>query len=300
MSTLHLKETASSRESSNYAILPLQIYSHVMTNELFFITHHWHDELEILYIEEGEYVIHVNGIAHQAKAGEIYFINSQEIHQISAVTHKASHHAIVFDPKIIRFEWHDPSNQKYLNPVIKGKIKYPLHVNNSPIANTNIIKEFKEALTAYLHAHPSWQIVVKASLLKIIAILIDTEAMINTNLTETEGKDDEKAIMTNTIMAYIQRNYMNKITLDELAELANLSVSYFCKFFKSMFEKTAVEYINEYRIEKACLLLTQTDDKIIDIAFSVGFENFSYFIRKFKILKGMTPSKYRSNHRLAS
>lgn len=293
MSTLHLKETASSRESSNYAILPLQIYSHVMVNELFFISHHWHNELEILYIEKGSYVIHVNSVAHQAKEGEVYFINSQEIHQITALTHEAIHHAIVFDPKIIRFEWHDPSNQKYLNPVIRGKIKYPLHINHSPIANASIIKEFQEALTAYHHGHTSWQIVVKAALLKIIAILIDTKSMINADL--AEEKDDEKAMTTRTVMAYIQGNYMNKITLDELADLANLSVNYFCKFFKSMFDKTAVEYINEYRIEKACSLLTQTDDKIIDIAFSVGFENFSYFIRKFKILKGMTPSEYRNN-----
>jgi len=294
MSTLHLKETTSSRESSDYVILPLQIYSFVMTNELFFITHHWHDELEILYIEKGEYLIHVNGIAHSANEGDVFFINSQEIHQITALTHQATHHAIIFDPKIIRFEWHDPSNQKYINPIIRGKIKYPLHVNDLPDATAKIIREFQDVLSAYHHSRASWQIVVKASLLKMIAVLIDAEAMINVNT--TEEKDDEKAMTTKTIMTYIQRNYMNKITLDELASLVNLSVNYFCKFFKSMFEKTAVEYINEYRIEKACLLLTQTDDKIIDIAFSVGFENFSYFIRKFKTLKGMTPSEYRSNH----
>jgi len=98
-------------------------------------------------------------------------------------------------------------------------------------------------------------------------------------------------------MTHIQENYMRKMTIDELAELVKLSTSYFSKVFKSIFEKTTVEYINEYRIEKACLLLTQTDDKIIDIAFSVGFDNFSYFIRKFKALKGITPSTYRHNHR---
>lgn len=63
-----------------------------------------------------------------------------------------------------------------------------------------------------------------------------------------------------------------------------------------MFGKTATQYINEYCIEKASQLLTQTNDQIIDIAFSVGFDNSSYFIRKFKSLKGMTPSEYRNHH----
>jgi len=288
----HLKEAVPSRESSDYAIFPLEIYSPQPIDEIYFIPYHWHDEIEIIYIEKGDFIIHINGVAHNAKAGDIYFINSQEIHQIAALTSVSSHHAIVFDPKIIRFEWHDASNRKYITPLIKGLVKYPTCLDTVDIRPL-IAQEIKDAANAFHGGKPSWTIVVKASLLKIIAILVDYEVMVSVEA--VEEKESEKAMIAKTVMTYVQENYMSKITLDELAELAELSTPYFCKIFKSMFGKTAVEYINAYRVEKACLLLMQTDDKIIDIAFSVGFENFSYFIRKFRAVKRMTPSAYRKN-----
>jgi len=145
MTLQHLKETESSRESSNYAIFPLQIYSHQMADNIFFVSHHWHDEMEIIWIESGEFMIHINGIAHLAKPGEIYFINSQEIHQITAITSKSLHHAIVFNPKIIRFEWHDPLEQRYLNPLIRSKIKYPTQINKFPKVQKIILQELNTA-----------------------------------------------------------------------------------------------------------------------------------------------------------
>lgn len=292
MAEQHLKEAEPSRESSHYTIFPLCIYPQICINKPFFITHHWHDEIEIIYIEDGEFNIHVNGAVHNAKKGEVYFINSQEIHQITALTESSIHYAIVFKPEIIRFQWHDPSQQKYINPLIKGRIKYLFHVNDFPEIRAIIVREIKDILSAYQLAKDSWQIMAKASLLKIIATFIHHELIIQTGM--PEEKSDEKAMIAKAIMTHIHENYMQKLTLDQLASLVNFSTPYFCKFFKSMIGKTATQYINEYRIEKACQLLTQTPDKIIDISFSVGFDNFSYFIRKFKTIKGMTPSEYRN------
>ena len=287
----NLKEVVPSRETSDYAIFPLVVYSPSPIDEVYLIPYHWHDEIEIIYIQQGDFILHINGVAYKTKVGDVYFINSQEIHQIASTTPTSSHHAIVFDPKIIRFEWHDSSSQKYITPLITGKIKYPTVIHCQDGSLGEIAKEITATAQAYENEKSSWPIVAKAALLKILTILIDNELMVNIEL--TEDKDNEKAVVAKTIMTYIHNNYMNKITLDELANLANLSTSYFCKFFKTVFDNTAVEFINEYRIEKACLLLTQTDDKIIDIAFSVGFDNFSYFIRKFKSSKGLSPAKYR-------
>ena len=286
-----LKEHSPARQETDYTILPLHIYSVYDPDGTYLIPHHWHDEWEFIYVEEGELLIHTNGYEHHAKKGEVYFINSQDIHQISSLTTISSHHAIVFDPKIIRFEWHDPCQQKYINPLIAGKIKYLFHVNDHSTAKASIIRDFKDAVTAYHGLNDSWPITVKSSLLKIIATLINHDLLLHP--VTPPKQDNEKAMTAKTAMTYIHENYTEKLTLDQLANSVNLSPQYFCKFFKSTFGKTAVEYINEYRIEKACQLLKQTDDKIIDIAFSVGFDNFSYFIRKFKSLKNMTPSTYR-------
>jgi len=287
----NLKEHSPDRQTSDYNILPLFIYSiHDHTNT-FLVPYHWHDEMEFIYVEEGELLIHTNGHEQHAKKGEVYFLNSQEIHQICSVTPHSIHHAIIFDPKIIRFEWYDPCQQKYINPLIKGKIKYLFHANDHPTAKELIVRDFKDALAAYREQHNSWPITVKASLLKIIATLSSHDLLIHAST--PQKSDNEKAMIAKMIMTYIQENHTERLTLDQLANVVNLSPQYFCKFFKATFGKTAVEYINEYRIEKACQFLKQTNDKIIDIAFSVGFDNASYFIRTFKTLKSMTPSDYR-------
>jgi len=293
MSIQHLKESVPSRTSSDYAILPLEIYSPSPVDTYYFIPYHWHDEIELLYIEHGEFILHISGETHVAKAGDVYFINSQEIHQITATTLTSTHHAIVFDPKIIRFQWHDVANLSYLTPLTKSQIKLPLTLKDDHL-NAIIGAEIKQSALAFHQGHLSWSLVAKSSILKIMALLASAEAFIRSE--SLEKKDVEKSMIARTVMTYVQENYMNKIALDDLAGLVNLSTPYFCKFFKSLFAKTPVEYINEYRVEKASFLLTQTDDKIIDISFSVGFEHFSYFIRKFKKIKGLTPSEYRKHH----
>lgn len=96
-----------------------------------------------------------------------------------ALTDSSIHHAIVFNPEIIRFEWYDPSRQKYINPLIKGKIKYLFHTNDFPEIKDIIVREIKDAVSAHQIEKDSWPILVKASLLKIIATPINHEFLIH-------------------------------------------------------------------------------------------------------------------------
>jgi len=75
--------------------------------------------------------------------------------------------------------------------------------------------------------------------------------------------------------------------------LRSYNPQYFCRYFKKNIGKTITEYINDVRIEKAAQALAETNDKIIDIAQNCGYENVSYFIRRFRRTKGMTPVQYR-------
>ena len=75
-----------------------------------------------------------------------------------------------------------------------------------------------------------------------------------------------------------------------------MNSQYFCRFFKSVIGKTPIDYINNYRIEKSVELLVTTNDKILNICYSVGFDNFSYFIKTFKKIKNCTPSEYRTTY----
>ncbi len=107
------------------------------------------------------------------------------------------------------------------------------------------------------------------------------------------------ASIVDKVKGYIEENYMKKISLNELANLAGFSVSYLSKIFKEETQKSISAYINYVRIENAKKLLCTTDISLVELAYIVGFEEQSYFTKVFKKLEGVAPGKYRdSNARL--
>lgn len=95
------------------------------------------------------------------------------------------------------------------------------------------------------------------------------------------------------VLSYIEANYRETITLSQLASEAGLSAKYLCRLFSELTGKSPVEYLNEYRIDRACALLSDTDMTILDIVYSCGFNDQSYFIKTFRKHKGITPGAYR-------
>ena len=94
-------------------------------------------------------------------------------------------------------------------------------------------------------------------------------------------------------MEYINENYSENLTIEDIAEHLNLSKVYIHKLFKKQTGKTIVEYITELKMEKAKELLATTDIPIIDICFLVGINSRQYFSSMFKKEIGMTPKTYR-------
>jgi len=92
---------------------------------------------------------------------------------------------------------------------------------------------------------------------------------------------------------YIKRNYMNKITLEEVSGYVYLSPSYFSKIFKDEIGANFNAYLNRIRIEKSMSLLLNTNEGILQVCELVGFEDQSYFSKVFKRLTGVTPGRYR-------
>jgi AraC-like DNA-binding protein len=90
-------------------------------------------------------------------------------------------------------------------------------------------------------------------------------------------------------------NYHKSITLHDMAFVANLSTSAFCRYFKRITNKTFIQFLNEIRIGQACKILQEKENySISQICYECGFNNVSYFINCFKKNTGMTPLEYRS------
>ncbi|MCS3871293.1 AraC-like DNA-binding protein [Chryseobacterium ginsenosidimutans] len=96
------------------------------------------------------------------------------------------------------------------------------------------------------------------------------------------------------IFTYVEHNYDKEINIDDVAKLANLTLPAFCNFFKKATQITFTEFVNRYRINKACLLMAQ-DKSISECSYSCGFNNVTYFNRMFKKYTEKTPSEFIKN-----
>jgi len=119
------------------------------------------------------------------------------------------------------------------------------------------------------------------------------------------GKEyDIQKILTQSIPNYntirkvelfIKENFTRKITLEEVAKIAGLSQSYFSTIFKKSLGEGFPDYINRLRVEKAKIMLLETELSLFDIFNACGFKDQSWFTKTFKAFTGSTPSNYRKN-----
>ena len=100
-------------------------------------------------------------------------------------------------------------------------------------------------------------------------------------ITPADKEENKSLASIKKILDYINLNYSQSLTAAELTALSNYSEYYFMKLFKQYTGKTLIAYINDLRIEKAKPLLLHSDSSVTEIALEVGFNNTSYFIKKF-------------------
>jgi len=113
-----------------------------------------------------------------------------------------------------------------------------------------------------------------------------------------QNQDDDRI---NKVYQYVKDNYEFEITLDQISEVALMTVPAFCRYFKKYTKKTFTQFVNEFRIRQAIRLIAMGNKSISEIASEVGFNNFSHFNKQFKRVTDATPSQYKkSMHQIIS
>jgi AraC-like DNA-binding protein len=136
-------------------------------------------------------------------------------------------------------------------------------------------------------------------LLTILNLLVDSPdckliadvGYINTN------KESEKDRM-GQVYEYVMQNFHGKVTLEEAAQISNLSVSAFSRYFKTRVNKSFTDFLTEVRIAHACKLLHESDLNISEISYECGFFTLSNFNKLFKVRMKRTPMDYRKEFKL--
>ena len=112
--------------------------------------------------------------------------------------------------------------------------------------------------------------------------------------TKEEGNESLRlSLIREDIRTYIGKNYQNDISMQSAAQFMGYSEAYFCKLFKQCFRVNFSAYLNEYRIDKAKVMMADPRISIKDIGIACGYSDSNYFARVFKRITGQTPSDYR-------
>lgn len=155
-------------------------------------------------------------------------------------------------------------------------------------------------LTSHLEKLPSLrpfqQLMVFMQVLDELATHPDREVLSTTAYEYPRRPDDHQRL--DQVFSYLLQHYTAPIALEDVADVANLSPTAFCRFFKLHTRKTFSQLLHEIRIEHACRLLHQSSQPISQIALDCGFANLSNFNRQFKALTGKTPGEYARAIRL--
>lgn len=133
-------------------------------------------------------------------------------------------------------------------------------------------------------------------LLEIINILINSneyECISSPGYTHNYNPIDNNRI--DKIFKFVFDNFTREINLDEVAAMSNMSKQAFCRYFKSRTQKTFVQFVNEVRVSEACKLIVDNNLQIANIAYCCGFNTLSNFNKIFKMIKGISPSRYKAN-----
>ncbi len=149
-------------------------------------------------------------------------------------------------------------------------------------------------LTAQFEALPTQrpleQFLTLLSILDYLVTHSNREVLSVTAFTHPQRPEDHQRL--ERVFSFILDNYHSPITLEDVANTANLTPGAFCRFFRQHTRKTFSTLLNEVRVEHACRYLRESKQTISQIAFSCGYTNLSNFNRQFKEITGMPPGEY--------
>lgn len=253
---------------------------------------HWHPEIELTLVMEGEIAYQVNDSLHHLKQGEGLFCNTNVLHCGRGISGKdCSYLSVTFHPRLLYGYASSLIQNKYMKHILKNPSLASIHFTPDTGWQRDVLERL-ECIRLLDKERPlSEELRIQIALLEIwqrIYEHVDPEKAGDTE----NGRDTERI---RTIMEYIQKHYQEKITLEDLAEQIHLCRSESCRLFKRYMNESMFDYLLDYRVERSLELLRQSDLNVTQVAGLSGFSNSGYYARIFRRKMGCTPLEYRKN-----
>lgn len=250
---------------------------------------HEHDRIEIMYVMKGSCIVDVMDHPLELKTGDMILIDSMIPHQL-VIEKDEPCRMLNIEFTFKRWEMGFPAfnaivrDTKNIRKILDYRLPYV------------VIKDSDEVYPAL------WSLIVELNGKNhdreyLIQLLFSQLFIRLANLicTKMENKEDYSGLYSKKLIHYMHHNYDKPLAVDQLAAYMHLHPNYLHRIFKAETGKTIMGYLTEIRIEKAKMLLEQTDILIIDLSGYIGINSRQYFSYVFKKHTGMSPLEYKKS-----
>jgi len=249
-----------------------------------------HEEIEIKYFYSGSSTLLIGNEVIEAFAGDIVIINSFEFHTtVNTGAELGRYHTIM-----VPLDYFSESGEHTLNLRTKLQVCGCSFVNlirNEPEAKRLILGIVEE----YVKKDEAYNSQIRGLMTEFFVYLLRNRTKVCE--TENSGSNPFRSYtLIEPALRRIRDNYAAEITVEELAAHCNMSKYYFCHVFKSVIGKSSMEYLREYRLRIANIMLKLSDSNITFISKQCGFEDVNYFCRSYKKYYGAPPGKHRKSY----
>ena len=250
---------------------------------------HWHREFELIHVLAGTYTLYLGDKEIKLQKNDLCFIPGEIIHGDAQDKGMALYESIVFDIDLLRLHTYSPDI--FFSDILSGNI-VPDNVITSD--HTNFVSIAEKIFASVKTKEEGYDISASGYLLIFFGLIKHEKLYRKRDIAAQSRTKEIREEQINSVLNLIRKNYGSELTLQSMSDTVALSPKYFCRLFKESTGRTPIEYLNWFRINRACTLLKDTNEKLLDIAMECGFNDFSYFTKIFHRYKGMPPSKYRN------
>jgi len=248
---------------------------------------HYHREVELLLIESGVLDVYVDDEYYQLHAGDIAIIGNSQLHRDRSIGCPLRYVVVQFDLE----QFFDHSTMPYIRYFFEAeqplsRINYIF--NEKPQVKQQIAAIMREIQVETSEKQTGYELAVDLLVKKIILLLLRNDQ--RKVLTERESFDRQRM---KPVLSYVEDRLGDRISINEVCQLANMSYYYFVKFFKKTFGMSFTEYVNYRKIKWAERLLLTRDVSIAEVGELIGMPNMAHFYKMFRKYHACSPKEYQ-------
>lgn len=253
------------------------------------ISWHWHEELEIIYINSGNLELQIPSKIYHLTTGDCMIINSNILHYAAAKP-RCDLQSLVFHPMLITGTNDSVFAVKYLHPLLSQTAfdAYLLKKDTDAMK----IDHFINAFEALVNDTPGFEFTVRENLTSICYFLY---LQFEHEITKKETIPNQDHLRIQKMLDYIHMHFSGSITLSDIAKTAAIGERECLRCFQRTIHLSPIQYLLKYRImQGANILLEHPSRTISEVAALCGFDSPSNFSKMFKRFYNCTPRQYRS------